>query len=604
MSASAGESVREDGVFVCCIHHPERFCKYHCEQCDHDVCSECISVDGEHFEHRYQTKEAVAREFRQSFEEELTDLLKKERPLKQQAESLKEHETELAKKFEAAREKISRAYDDIIQMVEQKKKDDLKGFQEKYESDVGMKELRTLTEYVSNLHKKVLSIKRRAHQHENSSNDVLFMESRKEIGCEIKETNELLDCQLEKLSPHKPKPVGEIAILGSGLAEAVSKMYRFADPQKTDVKVSHEKIHVDEPTNVTIILKDSDGNPCLVPHEIHVQLQSARNSDAVIKAEVDVRSSSEYLATYTPTLQTRGRCQLKVWFDTDYIHEQTIRVECPDFIEKPCKILEGVEAPGCLHRIGTKIFMIQGNDAERCIKFFDTVCPLSNICPKPRVFTAPRKYQHWRPIEMASSENSVYVTDSKHNVVHMFTLTGKYGKSAGGSGSKKGKFKGPNGLCVTSDCIYVCDTYNHRIQVFDHELNSKRCFGSQGQGNGQFGWPSNVAFDERSRNVFVTEKNNNRVQRLTECGEFVSYIGSESGPGHLIEPNILLIANDYLYVTDRNGVSIFKFSKEFVTCFATMCAANEGNKTINGFAIDEDGYRYVSDDVNDRIVVF
>ena len=604
MSASAGEGVREGGVFVCCIHHPERFCDYYCEQCNHDVCRECISVGGEHAGHRYQTKETVARNFRQSYEEELTDLLRKERDLKQQVESLKEHETELAQKFEAARENIYTAYDTIIKMVKQKKKDDLKGFQEKYESDVGMKELHTLTEYVSDLHEKVLSIRRRAHQHENSSSDVQFMESRKEIGCEIKKTNELLNCQLEKLFPHKPKPVGKFAILGSGLAEAVSTMYRFADPQKTNVQVSHEKIHVDEPTSVTVLLKDSDGNPCLVPHEIHVQLKSARNRDTVIKAEVDVHSSSEYLATFTPTLQTRGRCQLKVWFDTDYVHEQIIRVECPDFIENPCKILEEVEAPGCLHRIGTKIFMIQGNDAERCIKFFDTACSLSNICAEPSVFTAPKKYQHWCPIEMASSENSVYVTDSKHNVVHMFTHTGKYVKSARGSGSKKGKFDGPNGLCVTSDCIYVCDSYNHRIQVFDHKLNFKRCFGSQGQGNGQFGWPSNVAFDERSRNVFIAEMKNNRVQCLTECGEFVSYIGSESGPGNLIEPNILLIANDYLYVTDRKGVSIFKFSKEFVTCFATMCAANKGNKTINGFAIDEDGYRYVSDDVSDRIVVF
>ena len=607
MSTSVEGADREDSVFICCIHHPGNGCDYYCQQCNQDVCRECISVAGEHADHQYQTKQIVAKEFRQSFEKELSDLLKKKETLKQQEESLIRHKTLVEQNCEKACEKISEAYDDVIQVAEQKRKDDIKGFREKYESDVGIKELRTLSNYVSDLHEEVLSIERRERQHDNSSNDILFMESRKEIDCEIKKTNTLLDQQLSEFAPHKPKPVGKTTILGSGLAEAVgekvSAMYKFVDPQKTSVQVSGEMIHVDERSSVIVILKDSDGNPCLVPQEIHVQLQSNRNR-APIEANVDVHSSSEYIGEYTPTLLTRGCCQLKVWLDTDCIHEQTIHVECPDFIEKPCKVLDKVNVPGCLHKIGTKIFFIQGYDGERQIIFFDTTCLMSDICAKRSVFTAPKKYQNWRPIEMASSENCVYVTDSKYNMVHMFTNAGECIKSAGGSGGKKGKFKGPNGLCVTSDCIYVCDSFNDRIQVFDHELNFKWCFGSQGSGKGQFGWPSNVAFDERSSNVFVTELKNNRLQCLTERGDFICYIGSESGPGSLIEPNILLVANNYLYITDKKGVSIFKSSNEFVTRFATVCAGDKGKKSINGFAIDEDGYRYVSDDVHDRIVVF
>lgn len=602
--------------FCCCIHHPECICDFHCKQCNQDVCKECISSGGEHAQHQCQSKETIAKEFRQRFEKELSDILVKKETLKQLAKSLQECESMLKQNSETACEKIARAYDDIIQVVENKKKDDIKRFREKYEKDAGLKELGNLMGYVNHQVGGIESIERRESQHENSSSDILFMESRKDIDCEIKETNELLNRQMDKLSqfPHRAKPDGKTATLGSGLTagiqEKVSTMYRCADPQKTTVQ-SVDIAHAGEATSVTVILKDSDGNPCLVPQEIHVELQSVRQPEAVVKAVVNVLPSSEslaaseYIAEYTPTLQTRGHCMLKVWFDSDHIQEHEIYVDCPHFIERPCKILKSIEAPGCLHRIGNKIFMIQGNDSERCIKFIDTSCSLNEIQADFSVFKAPEGYKHWRPIEMASSENNVYVTDSKHNMVHMFTHTGEYVKSVGGPGRRNGKFKGPNGLCVTNDSIYVCDSYNHRIQVFDHELNFMRCFGSEGSKEGQFRWPSNVAFEEKTRSIFVTELKNNRLQCLTECGDFLRYIGSPGSGSSvtLIEPNILLIANNYLYVTDRKGVYIFKISEELVTCFATMCVA-EKEKSINGFAIDEDGYRYVSDDVSDRIVIF
>lgn len=102
----------------------------------------------------------------------------------------------------------------------------------------------------------------------------------------------------------------------------------------------------------------------------------------------------------------------------------------------------------------------------------------------------------------------------------------------------------------------------------------------------------------------MTELNNNRIQCLTESGGHIKFIGCHgSGPGGLIKPNILHIANDHMYVTDNKGISVYTLLGDFVTRFATMCSAIR-KKSINGFTIDEEGYRYVSDDARNRMVVF
>ncbi len=58
--------------------------------------------------------------------------------------------------------------------------------------------------------------------------------------------------------------------------------------------------------------------------------------------------------------------------------------------------------------------------------------------------------------------------------------------------------------------IYVPDTFNHRIQVFDKEGNFVALFGSYGSGPGQLRMPSDViAADDR---IYVLDKGNHRIQ--------------------------------------------------------------------------------------------
>ena len=592
MSASAAEDEY-------CNDHSSNRRDFYCPKCDQDICKECIQEGGKHYGHGCIT---VAEEFGK----ELSVLLRRKDDLKEQAESLEEREKLLIEKCERACEKISESYQEVTQVVREKMREEIKGFRTKYEEDVGLKELKNHTQYVWKLHRDAASLAKKAALDDNSSGDVQFMEHRKEDFREMKKSNEFLNRLPQDLSVHEVKPVGTTAPLGLHVVEAVeqkvSAMYRFFDPHKTTIEVC-ERIHVNELATAKITIRDSVGDHSLVAQQFHVQLYSVR-SHCTIEAKVQPHSSSEYTAEFTPTLQARGRCLVRASFDPGEIYEQEVFIECPQFIEESCLVLNHLEAPGCLHRIGSMIFMIQGNNRERCIKCIDTTCELDNTEFKMSVFIPPEKYKNWCPIEMSSSEYHIFVTDSKHNMVHKFKITGKYLLSKGGPGERKGMFKGPNGLCVTNDNVFVCDSYNHRIQVFSLELEFIRCFGSKGNKIGQFEWPSNVAFYERDSTLFVADLRNDCVQCLTECGVHLRYIGFPgSGSGSLDQPNILLISNNHLYITDRKGVSVFKVTGEFITRFALDCSA-EKKKSINGLAIDKDGYRFVSDDVHDRVVVF
>ena len=72
-----------------------------------------------------------------------------------------------------------------------------------------------------------------------------------------------------------------------------------------------------------------------------------------------------------------------------------------------------------------------------------------------------------KPHGVCVSGQYVYVTDFGNHNISVFTTDGEYVTSFGKKGSNNGEFNGPWGVCTDMDgFIYVCESYNHRIQVF------------------------------------------------------------------------------------------------------------------------------------------
>ena len=54
--------------------------------------------------------------------------------------------------------------------------------------------------------------------------------------------------------------------------------------------------------------------------------------------------------------------------------------------------------------------------------------------------------------------------------------------------------------------IYVLDSRNHRLQVFDKNGNYLRTIGKKGQGPGEFNVPTHLQLDDETGNIFVTDR--------------------------------------------------------------------------------------------------
>ena len=74
----------------------------------------------------------------------------------------------------------------------------------------------------------------------------------------------------------------------------------------------------------------------------------------------------------------------------------------------------------------------------------------------------------------------------------MFNLEGKFISKFGKQGNKDGEFNEPSYSSVNKGgLLMVCDTYNHRVQVFELAMGGKFVtkFGSEGSERGEFKCP-------------------------------------------------------------------------------------------------------------------
>jgi len=80
-------------------------------------------------------------------------------------------------------------------------------------------------------------------------------------------------------------------------------------------------------------------------------------------------------------------------------------------------------------------------------------------------------------------DGTVWVTDTGHDRIQVYTLAGEYVRTVGGPGSGPGQFDEPVGLALGPDgAIYVADMYNRRVQVFEPDGTYRAEFRVEGWG--------------------------------------------------------------------------------------------------------------------------
>jgi len=119
-------------------------------------------------------------------------------------------------------------------------------------------------------------------------------------------------------------------------------------------------------------------------------------------------------------------------------------------------------------------------------------------------------------IEVDKNSDTVYVVDEQDGEVKIFDSSGIFEKKFGTVGLNNGQFDQPNDVAVNSSNIFVADTNNNRIQIFDKDNNfvlKLGAFGGNGtagDGDGEFDKPAGISVN--NTHIFVADTNNNRIQ--------------------------------------------------------------------------------------------
>jgi len=113
------------------------------------------------------------------------------------------------------------------------------------------------------------------------------------------------------------------------------------------------------------------------------------------------------------------------------------------------------------------------------------------------------------------SEGNLYVCDTLNDRVEVFDADGKFISTYGKNGDGPGYFARPKGVTVDSDGhIWVADGMQDRVQVFNQQWQLLIVLGGHGLLPGQFQGIVNVLADNKNNRIFTSEIYPGRVQQF------------------------------------------------------------------------------------------
>lgn len=198
----------------------------------------------------------------------------------------------------------------------------------------------------------------------------------------------------------------------------------------------------------------------------------------------------------------------------------------------------------------------------------------------------------------------VYVADAELGMVVRLDRDGRPLGSIG-----KGLLRRPAGIArdPQQKLLYVADTYAHDVKVFDDEGRLVQLIGRRGEGNGEFNYPTHVAFARGE--LYVTDTLNSRVQVFGAGGEVLDRKFGARGlyVGQLVRPKGVAVDNEgnvYVVESYYDHLLVFDRTGEYL-----LPIGGTGQDTGRFFLpagawVDSRNRVYVADMFNGRVMVF
>ena len=220
-------------------------------------------------------------------------------------------------------------------------------------------------------------------------------------------------------------------------------------------------------------------------------------------------------------------------------------------------------------------------------------------------------------------DGAIYVADTWNHRIQklddygdLLTFWGVYGQYGPGDTGGQGAFYGPRDVAVGPDeRVYVADTGNKRVQVFEPDGDFLFQWGGGGVLEGYLDEPVGIVFGldpstgpGQGGAVYVADTWNRRVQVFAEDGTFLRQWAIAGWDVGLSEekPYLAVDAQGYVYVTDPGYYRVLVFDSlgNYVLSFGQYGSDESSFALPTGIAVGDDGSIYVTDAHADRVLVF
>ena len=202
-----------------------------------------------------------------------------------------------------------------------------------------------------------------------------------------------------------------------------------------------------------------------------------------------------------------------------------------------------------------------------------------------------------------SRSGEFYALDQLNNRLIRISKSGNVAGFIGGFGWQEEQFDSPSDIWVTSLDVFVSDKNNHRIQRYDRELNFISILeGSGGIGEGEFEYPDGVAQSARG-NLYVSDPFNGKMLKYSREGNFLLEFGGIGyAEGNTIEPGSIGITSNEKVIVADVARNVLLYYDEFGNY---LLSKGEGIiKAPAALSIGTDGDVFLLDVVTNSIFIF
>jgi len=211
------------------------------------------------------------------------------------------------------------------------------------------------------------------------------------------------------------------------------------------------------------------------------------------------------------------------------------------------------------------------------------------------------------PFGIVVVNNEIYVTDTMTRMVHVFSLEGKFLRYFAPK-----QILMPSSIYYKDDKFYIIDSLSQSVRVLDSSGKQLLGLGGRGGEEGKLNYPYGIYVDEEN-NIYVADSNNNRIQIFDETGKLQSvWKGAEEGTsgGYSIPRGIAVDSKGNFYTAEllSNDIVVTAPDGSVKTRFSYGEPEKEGvtDKMIapTSVFVDQNQRLYVSEFGNSRVLVY